>query len=147
MGIWRPGKYEIVYAVSVDEFEADLREFRNRKAENRILGTLAKLTNPLFHDSLASRDDLKPLAGKDAEVAAGNLHEVRFHFDAGYRVYFGYRGEQSERVILAGAGLKRDQDNDIPRMANILATWDQAHGQVQPRGRAHHQARDTLHRL
>jgi putative addiction module killer protein len=49
----------------------------------------------------------------DHQSLGGGLFELRLHFGAGYRIYYGRLGE--EVVVLLGGGSKRGQARDIQR--------------------------------
>lgn len=47
----------------------------------------------------------------DHKALGDKVYEMRFHFDAGYRVYYTYDGH--ELVLLLAGGNKRSQRDDI----------------------------------
>ncbi|MCX7166712.1 MAG: type II toxin-antitoxin system RelE/ParE family toxin [Rhodocyclales bacterium] len=57
----------------------------------------------------------------DCESVGGGVLELREHFGAGYRVYFGRHG-QSIVILLAG-GSKKTQATDIKTAKDYWADW------------------------
>ncbi|MFZ0572848.1 MAG: type II toxin-antitoxin system RelE/ParE family toxin [Rhodomicrobium sp.] len=57
----------------------------------------------------------------DAEPVGEGVSELRVHIGAGYRVYFGRRGEAL--VILLCGGDKSSQKADVKRAKELWAEW------------------------
>ena len=57
----------------------------------------------------------------DCEAVGEGVSELRVHVGAGYRVYFGRRGQTV--VVLVCGGDKRTQTNDIKREKLFWADW------------------------
>lgn len=55
----------------------------------------------------------------DYKSVSGGVNEFRFHFGAGYRVYFAVRG--GEVLLLLAGGDKASQARDIKKAQAILS--------------------------
>lgn len=53
----------------------------------------------------------------DCKILNGGVFELRFHFDSGYRIYFGKDG--GRMIILLCGGEKSSQNQDIKKAINL----------------------------
>jgi len=88
-----------------------LRSLGDRQVQARIRLRIRRLEAGLFGDC--------------ASVGEGVM-ELREHFGAGYRVYFGQRGKTI--VILLCGGSKKSQPADIARAKDYWADWKRRQG-------------------
>jgi len=79
-------------------FENWLNSIKNQKIQDRILIRLNRLESGNFGDTKYVGDD---------------VYELRYHFDSGYRVYYGLDGEFI--VLLLCGGDKSTQSKDIDK--------------------------------
>lgn len=80
------------------EFDNRLVELRDRQGRARIAARLQRLAFGHFGD---------------AKSVGDNVHELRFHFGPGYRVYFVRQGDTV--IILLCGGDQDSQGQDIAR--------------------------------
>ena len=57
----------------------------------------------------------------DAKSLGGGLHELRFHFGSGYRVY--YAVQEETLILLLCGGDKSSQQRDIARAKQLVKDW------------------------
>lgn len=77
-------------------FESWLRDLRDKRVKARLLNRLDRLRLGNFGD---------------CKSVGGGVFELRFHFGAGYRIYFGLDGK--DLVVLLCGGDKSSQHKDI----------------------------------
>lgn len=90
------------------EFAKWFRKLKNREAKAAIMARL----------------DACKIAGKplgDIKPTGGPVSEMRFHFGAGYRVYYAMRG--NVLMLLLAGGDKSTQQSDIKRAHDILNNY------------------------
>ncbi len=87
-------------------FETWLKTVNSKTAKSRILKQLNKLEAGLI-------TDCKPLGG--------GVHEIRLHFEKGYRLYFGYDGDTL--VILLTGSNKGTQKKAISAAKELWAEY------------------------
>jgi putative addiction module killer protein len=81
-----------------DRFERWLETLKGTPAHKRVLIAIDK----------AEDGNL----GDHASVGDG-VWEIRLHFGAGPRIYYGYDGKDREEIILLTGGIKKTQQRDI----------------------------------
>lgn len=85
-----------------------MRGLRDKRGKQRIEARLNRLLDGNFSDWRA---------------VGNGVNELRIHFGAGYRVYFGRDG--SELVILLCGGDKGSQERDIVRAKKLWLEYKQ----------------------
>ena len=65
----------------------------------------------------------------DRKSLEGGIFELRFQFGAGYRIYFGLKGNQI--VILLVGGSKKTQSKDIKTARRLWKAYQQENGEIQ----------------
>ena len=88
--------------------------------ETLPISTQAKIAARLTRVSLGNFGDRKSLGN--------GIHELRFHFGSGYRVYYGVSGKRIVLLLMGGA--KKTQPKDIK---TALRYW-QEYQEEQKRG-------------
>ncbi|MGQ3099909.1 MAG: type II toxin-antitoxin system RelE/ParE family toxin [Sphingopyxis solisilvae] len=83
-------------------FEKWLRGLRDRRARQRITDRLKRFASG---------------AAGDTKSVGGNVHELRFSFGPGYRIYYMWRG--STLVLLLVGGDKGSQARDIAKAKEL----------------------------
>jgi len=86
------------------DFARWFAELRDRKAQSKIAGRIARLELGLMGD---------------AKSVGGRVSEARIDFGPGYRLYFTRRGEQL--IILLLGGDKSSQRRDITKAKELAA--------------------------
>lgn len=84
------------------QFDKWLRTLRDRSAKSRIVDRLKKLALGHLGDSKSVGDD---------------VHELRFAFGPGYRIYYMWRGDRL--VLLLSGGDKDSQARDIAKAKTL----------------------------
>jgi len=98
-----------MYSVkTLPEFDLWLADLPDARVRAAITGRILRLAQGLFGDAKFS--------------VAENVHELRIHLGAGWRVYFTQRGRRLV-VVLAG-GSKRTQKQDLQAAENLVKTLD-----------------------
>ncbi len=87
-------------------FDTWLGGLRDRDTRNRIIIRLKRLADGNFGDS---------------KGLGGGLHELRFRFGPGYRVYYLHQGDTV--VVLLTGGDKGSQAKDIALARRIAEDW------------------------
>lgn len=99
--------------------ERDLREYQTEAGRNPFREWLHGLRDEGVRARIRVRLNRVRLGNfGDSKQVGGGVHELRFSFGPGYRVYFGLDGDIL--VILLNGGEKRLQMNDI---ATAKAYW------------------------
>lgn len=90
------------------KFDEWLRKLRDRNAQRRILYWVR-------------RCESSGMVVGDVKSVGDGIYESRFHFGAGYRVYFTYR--EQRMVLLLIGGDKSTQRKDIEESKSIATAW------------------------
>ncbi len=94
--------------VSTQVFDKWLKSLKNRSVLNRVLARLARIENGNFGDN---------------KHISADLHELRFFFHGGLRIYYGIR--DNKIVLLLCGGNKNSQKKDIKAAEKLLSEWRQ----------------------
>jgi len=92
--------------VSTQVFDKWLKGLKDRAVHNRVLARLARIENGNFGDN---------------KQLSADLHELRFFFHGGLRIYYGIR--DSKVVLLLCGGDKSSQKKDIKTAEKLLSEW------------------------
>jgi putative addiction module killer protein len=98
----------------------EIRQYVDRAGRNAFERWFEKLDESVQARVAVYLDRLERGNTGAVKAIGGMLQELRLDFGPGYRIYFGWSGEQL--VILLGGGTKRRQAADIER-ARLL--WDE----------------------
>lgn len=96
----------MIEVIKTTEFDAWLRQLRDRRAALRVIARIDRLASGNY-------GDVKPIGG--------GLSEMRIDYGPGYRVYFMRRGLLI--VILLCGGDKSTQQQDIKQAKALAAEW------------------------
>jgi putative addiction module killer protein len=91
----------------------EIRQYIDRSGRNPFDRWLEKLDDGTQARVAVSLDRLERGNVSAAKSIGSGVQELRLDFGPGYRIYFGWDGEQL--VILLGGGTKRRQQADIAR--------------------------------
>ena len=97
--------YEIIATAEYHQWFADLRDSKVRKL----------VTNRLFRLQAGHFGDCK--------AVGDGVHELRFFYGAGYRIYYGQDG--GRLIVLLVGGDKSSQTRDIEKAKKIWQTWQE----------------------
>jgi putative addiction module killer protein len=96
----------MIEVVRSDEFDAWLRDLRDRRARAKVQARVLRL-------ALGNPGDVRP-------VGEG-ISEMRIDYGPGYRLYFNGRGETL--IVLLCGGEKSTQQKDIESAKAIAKRW------------------------
>jgi putative addiction module killer protein len=91
----------------------EIRQYIDRLGRNPFDRWFEKLDDGTQARVAVSLDRLERGNVSAAKSIGSGVQELRLDFGPGYRIYFGWDGEQL--VILLGGGAKRRQQSDIAR--------------------------------
>lgn len=89
-----------------EPFEIWLRSLKDQQVITRIRDRIDRITEFNFFGDYKRVDE--------------EIYELRFHFGAGYRVYFAYQEEGEQIVAILCGGNKSSQNADIPKAKQYL---------------------------
>ena len=89
----------------------EIRQYVDRLGRNPFDRWFGKLNDSAQARVTVALDRLERGNVSAAKSVSGGVNELRLDFGAGYRIYFGWDGDQL--VILLGGGTKKRQQADI----------------------------------
>jgi len=102
--------YGMFTVQSLPEFEAWLSDLSDDAVRRAVAARIYRMTHGLFGDVKFS--------------VAENVHELRIHLGAGWRVYFTQRAGRI--VVLLAGGSKRTQKQDLKAAENLAKALKQS---------------------
>jgi putative addiction module killer protein len=101
----------------------EIRQYVDRTGKNAFERWFDKLDETVQARVTVYLDRLERGNTGASKSIGGMLRELRLDFGPGYRIYFGWEGEQV--VILLGGGSKRRQQADIERVRTLWTEFQQ----------------------
>jgi putative addiction module killer protein len=97
----------------MDDVKRRLKIYRNKKGKEPFTQWLDSLDQSARYRIISRLDRVQLGNFGDCHSVGEEVMELRFHFGAGYRVYFGEVGK--EIILLLAGGAKASQRKDIKK--------------------------------
>ena len=101
----------------------EIQQYVDRDGRNPFLRWFDKLNDVAQARIVVGLDRLERGNLSAVKPVGSGVEELRFDFGPGYRVYFGWDGE--ELVLLLGGGTKKRQQTDIERAQALWKEYKQ----------------------
>jgi putative addiction module killer protein len=95
----------------------EIRQYVDRRGRNSFVRWLDSLSDPAQASVSMALLRLESGNTSSAKSVGAGVYELRIHFGPGFRVYFGWDGQ--ELVILLAGGSKKRQRTDIERAKEL----------------------------